>query len=225
MNICIIPARIGSKRIKEKNIVKIFGKPLISHVIDEIKKSNIFDEIIVSTDSKKIIKISEKSGAKIYFKRPKKLCKDNTTTLEIVRHALNFLINKDFKIDNVCCIYPTAILLKSFHIKKSYKSFKNYKAGFLFSAAKFEHPIERALIRKGNKILMVNKKYENKESNKIKDHFYDLGQFYWGKTIDWVNKKSILDKNSQIYLLSRNEAIDINYKDDLQLAKALFSKK
>lgn len=222
MNICIIPARIGSKRIKEKNIVKIFGKPLIVHVIEEIKKSNIFDEIVVSTDSKKIAKVSIKSGAKIYFNRPKKLCEDNTTTLEIVRHALKFLINKKFKIDNICCIYPTAILLKSLHIKKSYTRFKNIKDGFLFSAAKFEHPIERAFTKKGKKFFMVNKKYENKQSNKIKDHFYDLGQFYWGTTFDWINKKSILDKNSEIYLLSRTEVIDINYKEDLKLAKALF---
>ena len=152
MNICIIPARIGSKRIKEKNIVKLFGKPLISHVIDEVKKSNVFDEIIVSTDSSKIIKIALKRGAKIYFKRPKKLCKDNTTTLEIIRHSVKYIFNKKIKISNICCIYPTAILLKASHIKKSYAIFNNIKEGFLFSAAKFEHPIERALRRKGKKI-------------------------------------------------------------------------
>lgn len=225
MNICLIPARIGSKRIKQKNIVKLFNKPLISYVIREAKKSRLFEEIIVSTDSEKIKKISLKNGAKIYFHRPDNLCRDKSTTLEIVNHATKFLVKAKKNFSNICCIYPTAVLLKNFHIKKSFFRFKKMKKGFLFSAAKFEHPIERALKLKGKKITMLNKKYENKESNKINDHYYDLGQFYWGKKNDWLNKKSILDEDSEIYLLSRNEAVDINYKEDLELVKALFKTK
>ena len=76
MNIAIIPARQGSKRIKGKNIKNFFGKPIISYVIKEVIKSKIFDYIIVSTDSHKIKKISEKYGAKVFFKRPKKISND-----------------------------------------------------------------------------------------------------------------------------------------------------
>ena len=81
--ICVIPAREGSKRIKDKNIINFINKPLISYSIKNAIKSKLFDEVIVSTDSKKIKKISEKFGAKVPFFRSKKLSNDNTGTMEV----------------------------------------------------------------------------------------------------------------------------------------------
>ena len=128
-------------------------------------------------------------------------------------------------IKNVCCVYPTAILLKIKHIIKAYELLKLKKKGFIFSASKFEHPIERALIEKKN-ILKVNKKaFIKRQSNFINYHYYDVGQFYWGKADDWLKSRTIFEKYSKIYPLSRFEAIDINYKDDLKHAKILFKTK
>ena len=72
--ICIIPARSGSKRIKNKNIKLFFGKPIIYYSIKAAIKSKCFSDVFVSTDSIKIKKISEKYGAKVKFLRPKNLC-------------------------------------------------------------------------------------------------------------------------------------------------------
>ena len=224
MDICIIPARLGSKRIKEKNIIKFFGKPLISYVIKEAKKSEIFDEIIVSTDSNKIKNICKKYGANIYFNRPKRLSSDKTTTMEIIKHAVKYLNSKGKKIQNICCIYPTAVLLKAKHLKRSFKILKKKNSGFIFSVSRFEHPIERAIFKKNKNLQILKKKFIHKQSNLIKDHYYDAGQFYWGKSSDWLKNDMIFTKNSEIYCLSRFEAIDINYKDDLNLAKILFKK-
>lgn len=223
MNICVIPARIGSKRIKNKNIINFFGKPLISYIIKEAKKSNVFKEIIVSTDSEEIKKISIKNGAKIYFDRPKKLCADKTTTLEIVRHCINFLKNKN--LDHICCIYPTAILLKARHIKKSLAMIKKKKNGFIFSAQLFDHPIERAISINRNGVKIFKKKYAKVQSNFLTKYYFDAGQFYWGKVNDWIKNETIFDKKTSIYQLSRYEAVDINVKDDLKLAKILFKNK
>ena len=87
MNVAIIPARSGSKRIKNKNIKLFFGKPIITYVIKLLIKSKIFDKIIVSTDSNKIAKICAKSGAKILF-RPKSLAGDYISTKDVVKHAI-----------------------------------------------------------------------------------------------------------------------------------------
>ena len=222
MNICVIPARIGSKRLKKKNIINFYGKPLITYIITEAKKSKLFDEIIVSTDSKKIKNISINSGAKIYFNRPKKLCSDKTTTFQIIQHSVKFLHSKKMKIDSLCCIYPTAILLTSNHIKKSFNIFKKNEKRFLFSAQKFDHPIERAMLRKHNGIKILNKNFLNTQSNHLLSSYHDAGQFYWGSSKEWLKNNSIFKNNSVIYPLSRYEAVDINVKEDLELAKILF---
>jgi len=95
MKICLIPARKGSKRIKNKNIKIFFGKPLISYAINVAKKSNLFDKIIVSTDCIKIKKISEKFGAEVPFIRPNNLSNDKSTDIDVVKHFLNFCKKKE----------------------------------------------------------------------------------------------------------------------------------
>ena len=88
---CIIAARGNSKRLKDKNILKIDGKSLIEIVINKAKKSKIFDQIIVSTDSKKIAKIAKKSGAEVPFKRPKEISGDLDTDFSCIEHCINWL--------------------------------------------------------------------------------------------------------------------------------------
>ena len=78
-SICIIPARSGSSRIKNKNIINFFGKPIISYAIIAAIKSKLFDKIIVSTDSKKISKISISYGATVPSLRPRKLSNAKST--------------------------------------------------------------------------------------------------------------------------------------------------
>ena len=109
-NICIIPARGGSKRIPGKNIKKFWGKPLIFYSINVAKKSKLFDKIFVSTDSKKIKKISEKYGAKVPFLREKKYSKDGVGTEFVTK---NFLQKINYKSYDYCvCLYPTSPFLK-----------------------------------------------------------------------------------------------------------------
>lgn len=88
MDIAIIPARSGSKRIKNKNIRSFKKKPLIYYSIKAAQKSKLFKDIFVSTDCKKIAKIAQKYGAKVPFLRPKKLSDDFTSTQSVIRHFL-----------------------------------------------------------------------------------------------------------------------------------------
>ena len=90
MNICVIPARGGSKRIPGKNIKKFCGRPIIAYSIDAAIKSGLFKRIIVSTDSNEISKIANKYGAETPFIRPERLSDDFTHTHDVIGHAINY---------------------------------------------------------------------------------------------------------------------------------------
>lgn len=132
MKVAIIPARIGSKRIKEKNIKNFCGKPIIYWPIKELIKSKIFDKIIVSTDSNKIAKIAKRCGAEVPLLRPKKISDDYTGTSEVVRHEINLLKSKKIYPTYVCCIYPTAAFLLSKDLKKGLQDLKKKKLNIFF---------------------------------------------------------------------------------------------
>ena len=106
MNIAIIPARGGSKRIPHKNIKECCGKPMIAYAISASKKSGLFDHVVVSTNDEEIAQIARKWGAEIPFIRPAELANDYTTTVPVVVHAINACRNLGWSFNRVCCIYP-----------------------------------------------------------------------------------------------------------------------
>ena len=124
MYTAIIPARSGSKRILNKNIKKFLNKPIIYYSIKAALKTRIFKRIIVSTDSKKIQLISKKAGATCPFLRPKNLSGDKIGTAPVIDHAIKKL---DIKDKYICCIYPTAPLIKFQDIKNALKLIKKLK--------------------------------------------------------------------------------------------------
>ena len=121
MKICVIPARIGSKRIKKKNIINFFGKPLISYPITAALKSKLFDKVIVSTDDAEIAELAKFFGAEVPFVRPKGLSGDFTGTNDVVKHAINWFIEQDIEVNYVCCIYATAPFIKQQYLKEGFK--------------------------------------------------------------------------------------------------------
>lgn len=221
MNIAIIPARQGSKRIKEKNIKKFLGKPIISYAIKKALKTKLFDYVVVSTDSLKIKKISEEFGAKVFFLRPKKISNDKATTQEVIKHALKWFKNNNMQFNYVCCIYPTSILTKPNDLIKSYRLIKNSKWSFVMSAQKYSTQIERSFNLKDNKIKLFNKKKFYKNSQDFKDFYHDAGQFYWGSSKIWYSKNSLNNK-STIYQLKKHQAVDINTLEDWKFAEKLY---
>ena len=132
--LCIICARGGSVGIKNKALIKINGKPLISFTIQQAIKSKIFSEIIVSTDSKKIQKVARQYGAKCWFLRPKSISTSNSSKLLAIRHAL-IESEKYFKKKfNICFdLDITSPLRNISDIQSSYKKFKNGNYTNLFS--------------------------------------------------------------------------------------------
>jgi len=159
VNIAIIIARAGSKRIKNKNTKFFFGKAIIAYPILSALKSNIFSRVIVSTESTKISNLSKHYGAEVPFKRPDKLANNKASTISVIQHAIKKLsLNK--KIINICCIYPATPLLSKKIILKAYKKFKQSGADFLVPVSKKEKKSKRFffLNKKGNLREMQSKK-------------------------------------------------------------------
>ena len=222
MIIAIIPARVGSKRIKKKSIKMFFEKPIISYPINALKESKIFDRIIVSSDSDLIGKIAKKNGVDFY-KRSKNLSGDKVPTrdviLDIIKRLKKKLLNPTF----VCCIYPTTPLITSLDLKKSYKLIKIQKKGYIFSAVKNSYPIQRSFFFDSiNGIRMINKKSFFKRTQEFEETFHDAGQFYWARSLTWEKQKIIFTKDSKLYLLPLDKAHDIDTYDDWKFVKKLY---
>ena len=218
--ICIIPARSGSKRIPFKNIKKINNIHLIGHVIKNLKSSQIFQDIFVSTDSKKIKTISEKYGAKVPFLRNKRLSDNKTPIIKVIEDAVE-KIEVNYEFDNICYIYPTSIFVKKKYIIKMYKKFSESKADHFMVIKKFDHPIDRALYFNNKKIYPVNSKKFITGTQKFKNYFYDTGQIYFSKKYSIINKKKLFQSKVECYL-EKEDVIDIDDYNDFLKAKKKF---
>ena len=222
--ICVIPARKGSKRLKNKNIKNFYGKPIISRVIQKLKKFKIFDNIYVSTDCNKIENIAKKHRLEI-IKRNKKLSNDYTDTRTVISDVITKLEKKNLNFDIVCCVYPTSVFIERKYLKAAEKKIKKNKLDFVFSAKKYEHPIFRSFYFNSSKLVcpvFKQTKNEKKRTQDFKDVFHDAGQFYMGHKNSWKLKKNIIYGNVDFVQISRLESSDIDNKNDWNNAKILW---
>ena len=221
-NIALIIARSGSKRIKDKNILNFFGKPIFYYPFKAAKNSNLFKKIFLSTDSEEYAEIAKKNKINNIILRKKKLADSKTPIIDVIK---DFIKNKKIlNFENLCCIFGSAPLLDKNYLIESYKLFKKKKT-IIFSSLEFGHPIQRSFLQKNDK-LFFKSNFDRKLSTKFFDKYYhDAGQFYWGSKDLWLRKKNILNSKSFHFILPRNSVIDLDNYEDLDLAKAIFLKK
>ncbi len=217
MNLCIIPARGGSKRIPKKNIKLFHGKPLIAYSIEKAKDSKIFEKIVVSTDSEEIADVAKKYGAEVLY-RPKELADDFSTSMEVFEHAINE-INKNNKFKYACMIYATAPLLDTKYLKIGLDKLKNSDSCFSFSATTYDFPIWRGFEIEDEKAKMLWPEFLNTRSQDLKEVYHDAAQFYWKKLN--CNKKFTFDGNIPI-LIPRYLVQDIDTIEDFIKAELMY---
>ena len=223
MNLCVIPARGGSKRIPQKNIKFFCGKPIIIWSIEKAIKSKCFDRIIVSTDDQKIIEIVRDYQVEVPFIRPKELADDYTSTVPVVAHAIKWQIENAKAPDFVCCLYPTAPFVEVKTIKSGLKCLKNFDVDYVFAATDFAYPVQRSFIIKKNKRLqMTHPEHLKSRSQDLDEVFHDAGQFYWGLSDTWLKNKPIITENSSPIFVPRTRAIDIDTIEDWEIAEKMF---
>ena len=128
MNICVIPARGGSKRIPRKNIKIFNGKPIIAYSIEAALASSCIDKVIVSTDDEEISEVAIEYGAQVPFVRPDKLSSDYTATNPVISHAVDWMETNGIVINHICCLYATAPFVQTHSISDAYEKFKDMNA-------------------------------------------------------------------------------------------------
>ncbi|WP_153638096.1 pseudaminic acid cytidylyltransferase [Prolixibacter sp. NT017] len=219
-NLCIIPARGGSKRIPKKNVKDFLGKPIIAYSIVTALKSNLFDEVMVSTDDPEIAKTALKYGAKVPFMRSGENANDFATLTDVLIEVVNQYKKAGKFFENICCILPTAPLTTSTRIDEAFK--KLVKEGLESSVpvVEFSYPILRALEFDQNyKLKMVWPEYVKTRSQDLKPTFHDTGSFYWVKEAALMEQKSLFCKNGGAIVLPENEVQDIDTLTDWRLAE------
>ncbi|MEC8074328.1 MAG: acylneuraminate cytidylyltransferase family protein [Pseudomonadota bacterium] len=222
MNVAVILARSGSKRIKKKNVKLFKNKPIIYWTIQNVFKSKKFSKVIVSTDDKKIAKIVNKMGVETPFLRPSYISGDNSGTKEVIDHSIKYLEKKYFNIRNIGCFYATSIFAKPDLIKKSFNLLEK-KNKFVFVAKKIDPQSRRYFILNNKFIIKKISNNINLKTQDLEKNFYqDLGQFYIAKLKTWKKEKNILIRNSSAIILKNWQATDIDDVDDWKLAEKLF---
>jgi len=221
MNICLIPARSGSKRIKNKNIKNFYGKPIIYYSIKTAKKSKLFDKIIVSTDSKKISKISKMYGAETPFLRPKEISDDYATDYDVINHFIYYCKKNKIKINKLCYLYPTNPLINVQILKQCLRELNKKNCQKVITISRFPHPIQRALKKsKKDNFDYLNKSFANSRSQDLENFYYDAAKCYW-YNFDRIKKfrKKLITKGVEI---NRDLVCDVDNLEDFNFLKKLF---
>ena len=222
--IAVIPARGGSKRIPNKNIKLFAGQPIISYSIKAAQATDLFDRIIVSTDSKEIAEVAKACGTEVPFVRPSKLSDDFTGTVPVLLHALNWLDEHESAAGYFCCIYATAPFIQPEYIVKGFSLLKSKKASAAFSVTTFPYSIFRALkIVDHGRIKMFWPEHENSRSNDLPEAYHDAGQFYWGKTKKFMKVKALFSSDAVPIVIPRYLVQDIDTPEDWKTAEKMYS--
>jgi pseudaminic acid cytidylyltransferase len=222
-NIAIIPARGGSKRIPKKNIKSFFGKPMIAYPIEIAIQSDLFNQVIVSTDSEEIAEIAVKYGATVPFKRSPELSDDYAGTDEVFVHSLEWLRANDQDYQYACCIYPTTPLLKTQYLQEGYRLVQDDSIASVISVAAYSSRIQRAFKNnKSDRLEMIYPEHRRTRSNDLAESYFDAGQFYWVDTNKYLVEKEIYSKDSVAVVIPFYLVTDIDSPEDWIIAEKLY---
>jgi pseudaminic acid cytidylyltransferase len=218
-SLAIIPARGGSKRIPRKNIRKFNGKPIIVYSIEAAIGSNCFDEIMVSTDDNEIAEVARKYGASVPFMRSEKAANDYAGLGDVVIEVLERYGECQINYISVCCILPTAPLIKSDDIVNAKTVFNNGGFDTVFPIVRFSYPILRALKVDSGKVSMLWPEYDSYRSQDLPPAFHDCGLFYWVRSERFLESKALFSENSGFIELPESRVQDIDTEEDWLMAE------
>jgi len=221
--LAIIPARGGSKGIKNKNIKKLCGYPLIAWTILTAKKSKYIKQIVVSTDSKKIAKVSRKYGATVPFIRPKKYATDKASSFSVLKHAINFFNSKNINFDYVILLEPTSPLRQVEDIDNCIKKVLRKKIDTMVTVSKVicQHPRFIYSINKRNILVpyLANNDNLYMRRQDIDPLYYLEGSIYLSRIKTLMEKKTFYHNKTVAYKIEKWKSLEIDDMDDLNFAK------
>jgi len=196
---------------------------MIAWSIEAANASGCIDKVLVSTDDEEIAAISRKAGAETPFMRPKEMADDHTATRPVVAHAIHE-IEKAFGLPNfVCCLLATAPFIEAGVLKNALTRMREEGRVFVFSAAAYRYPIQRALRKNASGgVEMLYPQFRQTRSQDLEETFHDAGQFYWGTAEAFLGDTPIFSENASPYMLAGDRVHDIDTVDDWKRAELFF---
>jgi CMP-N-acetylneuraminic acid synthetase len=225
VNIAIIPVRTGSKRLANKNTLDFYGKPMFIHTVQAAVKSKMFDEIHVSTESLDVVEICKKYNLQVKFLRPKKLASDNASLESVCSFVLD-KFEKEYGIafDNFCLLWATAPLRGSQDIISSYGLLTD-EFDAVVAVTDYDLPVFCAQ-EVGEDGFLVPKFPDMfwLPSQKMPKVYCDNGALCWVRVRAFVSEGVWMPKRTKPYFMNKNRSVDIDTKEDMDLAKLYFRK-
>lgn len=224
--IAIIPARSGSKGLKDKNIKMMCGKPLLAYSIQAAKDSGCFDTIMVSTDSEQYAEIARSNGAEVPFLRSAETSGDKAGSWDVVKEVLKKYESFGKEFQNVCLLQPTSPLRTSEDIKKAYQLYENKQAGIVISVCEVEHPVEWCNTLDEtlslDKFIDRQKDVQRQEQRKS----YRLnGAIYIVDTMELYKDTFLYREGSYAYIMDLVRSYDIDTELDFKIAEMLMKER
>jgi pseudaminic acid cytidylyltransferase len=222
--LAIIPARGGSKRIPRKNIKEFLGMPIIAYSIKAAMASELFDEIMVSTEDEEIATISKEFGAKVPFLRSLDNANDFATTVDVIQEVISQYEEKGICFDSICCIYPTAPFIIPSRLIEGSELLEKEGYDSIIPIVKFSFPIQRAVrLDEKGKVAFFRSEHINTRSQDLESAYHDVGQFYWFNAEKFRVSRNIWTENAGAIVLNEMEVQDIDNPEDWEIAEFKFT--
>lgn len=222
-NIAIIPARGGSKRIPRKNIKNFLGKPIIEYSIEAALNSDIFEEVMVSTDDDEIADLARNAGAKVPFLRSKEASSDFSTTPDVIKEVLIEYERRGIKFSNFCCLLPTAPFVTAHKLKSAFDKLTSSGADSVLPITEFNYPIYRSLKIENSLIQFNWPEYVNTRSQDLSPAYHDSGQFIIMQVSKFFEKNKFTTDFTIPIIISSAESQDIDNEEDWRLAELKYT--
>ncbi len=221
--LAFIPARAGSKGIKNKNIIDLAGKPLISYTIEAAKKSKYIDRVIVSTDGEKIANIAKEYGAEVPFFRPKELAEDNSNVITSIIYTIDELKNINQNYDIIILLQPTSPFRNEHHIDEALEMLINNNLSSVLSVCETDK--NPTLIRKIDKDNNITPLIQTNISLRQEmDKYYILNGAIYINYIKDISTDRYLKDNEYGYIMDKYNSLDIDDAIDLEIANIYINK-
>lgn len=221
-NIAIIPARSGSKGFVHKNIKILNGKPLLAYSIKAAQETNLFSEIMVSTDSENYSEIAKSYGAKVPFLRSEMNSTDKADSWNVVKEVLDNYLKLGFRFDTLCLLQPTSPLRTANDIIDAYKIFEEKQADGVTSVCEVDHPPLWTMTLPPNLSLEEYNKQENNLPRQALPAYYRLNGAIYIRRIEYGSKGAkVISTKDFATIMPREHSIDIDTELDFKIAQAL----
>lgn len=218
-SIAIITARGGSKRIPHKNIKAFLGRPIIEYSIRVALESEVFDEVMVSTDDMEIAEIAKRAGAKVPFLRSDATANDYATTADVILEVIEEYVRSGRFFDQICCIYPTAPFLTTGAIRDAMKLLEEQNADSVLPVVQFSFPPQRAVVVREGLVTPNTPEFMNCRSQDLEPFYHDCGQFYCLKTSRFLEEKKLIMQKTCPYIQDEMYVQDIDTEKDWEIAE------